>query len=77
VPRDDARVARRLVEDLVVPEADDPRVEELRRLHGDRGVPEDVVEVLVDEPRAEEVEDVPVGRAAVVLVGGLYNMPPP
>src|SRR5215510_3855320 len=51
---------RRLVEDLIVPEAHWP-IEQLRRRHYKRRMPEQIVQPRGDAPRAERVEEYLIG----------------
>ena len=52
-------MARRLVEELVVPEAQALDAQELRRRHGGGGMEDEVVQDRLDQPAAQAVERVP------------------
>ena len=70
MPGHDARVPRRLVKHLVMPEPDPRGIEELRNLRRDRRVPEEIMEGLLDEPHAQNMEDVLLG----VVPPGLIDL---
>jgi hypothetical protein len=56
MPGDYAAVPGGLAEELVVPEAHSA-FEQLRRWHGESGIPKQVMKALTDSPRAQSVKD--------------------
>ncbi len=80
VPRNYARMVRRLIEDLIVPEAQASCPEQLRNRHRHLGREDDVVKPRIDQPRSEKMENYLVRPCKVVrlhLVQPVYVLVKP